>query len=111
MAQSSCFQVLSLCWAVIPGGSLLLAWQLNARRVLIVGGGNVAADRLRSVLPTGAKVTLTCPEAGLGEEAKYRVVQEGEQWGLDWRDREFQDSDVEEEVRIDKRYIWQKLNV
>lgn len=68
--------------------------------MLIVGGGNVAADRLRSVLPTDAKVTLVCPEDGMGEEVNYRVKDEGSKWGLEWRNRNFEDSDIENEVCI-----------
>jgi len=56
------------------GGSLLLAWQLKHRQVLIIGGGNIAADRIRSVLTADAIVTLICPNGGLGEEVKFRLA-------------------------------------
>ena len=79
-----------------------MAWQLKNRKVLIVGGGNVAADRLRSVLPADAKVTLVCPDEGMGDEVRYRVQEEGTKWGLEWRNREFEDSDIENEVSIIK---------
>lgn len=81
---------------IIKGGSLLLAFQLANRRVLIVGGGNVAADRLRSVLPTGAKVTLVTPEDGMGEEVRHRVDRK-EEYGMEVRLRGFVDEDITEE--------------
>lgn len=77
-----------------------MAFQLLNRRVLIVGGGNVAADRLRSVLPTGAKVTLVAPEDGMGEEVRYRVENK-EEYGLEVRLREFKDGDITEEVSLE----------
>lgn len=58
----------------------------------------MAADRLRSVLPTDAKVTLICPEDGIGEEVRFRVKEEGSKWGIEWRNRNFEDSDIEREV-------------
>jgi len=41
--------------------SLLVAWQLAQKTVLIVGGGQVAASRLQSVLQAGALVRLVAP--------------------------------------------------
>ncbi|KAF9515562.1 hypothetical protein BS47DRAFT_1341723 [Hydnum rufescens UP504] len=55
------------------GGSLLLAWQLRNKRVLIVGGGEVAAGRLRSVLEADAFVTLIAPSSNLHPEVRFRV--------------------------------------
>ena len=49
----------------IGGGSLLIAWQLKDKNVLIVGGGEVAAQRLESVLTADANITLLSPEKGL----------------------------------------------
>ena len=40
---------------------LMLAWRLDGRHVVLVGGGTVAADRLASLQPTGARVTLVAP--------------------------------------------------
>lgn len=48
-----------------PGASLLLAWQLKDRRVVIVGGGEVASHRLLAVLSADATVTLISPRPGL----------------------------------------------
>src|SRR5258708_4886249 len=55
------------------GGSLLLAWQLRGKRVLIVGGGEVASKRLAKVLETDAYVTLVAPSEGLHPEVRYRI--------------------------------------
>ena len=50
---------------ILSGGSLLLAWQLKDKRVLIIGGGHVASGRFESVLGADALVTIICPEEGL----------------------------------------------
>ncbi|CAG8470645.1 5562_t:CDS:2 [Ambispora gerdemannii] len=47
------------------GGSLILAWRSKEKNVLIVGGGNVAAGRIVSVLEADAKVIVVCPENGI----------------------------------------------
>ncbi|KAF7800266.1 hypothetical protein EIP86_011513 [Pleurotus ostreatoroseus] len=49
----------------LTGGSLLLAWQLKDKHVLIVGGGEVASGRIESVLVADAKITLISPRHGL----------------------------------------------
>jgi precorrin-2 dehydrogenase/sirohydrochlorin ferrochelatase len=49
----------------LGGGSLLLAWQLKGKHVLIVGGGDVASGRVESVLAADARVTLISPSNGL----------------------------------------------
>lgn len=59
-----------------PGGSLLVAWQLRDRHVLLVGGGDVAAGRLVHLKNADAKVTVLCPRAGLCDEMAYRVDEE-----------------------------------
>lgn len=51
--------------ASLSGGSLLLAWQLNGKTVLVVGGGDVASGRIESVLVADARITLIAPRAGL----------------------------------------------
>ncbi|KAL1947568.1 hypothetical protein VTO73DRAFT_13292 [Trametes versicolor] len=51
--------------ASLHGGSLLLAWQLKDKHVLIVGGGDVASGRIESVLVADARITLIAPRAGL----------------------------------------------
>ncbi|EGN96164.1 hypothetical protein SERLA73DRAFT_185763 [Serpula lacrymans var. lacrymans S7.3] len=49
----------------LGGGSLLLAWQLKDKHVLIVGGGDVASGRIESVLVADAFITIVCPSQGL----------------------------------------------
>jgi len=49
----------------LSGGSLLVAWQLKDKRVLVVGGGQVASGRIESVLIADASITLISPKAGL----------------------------------------------
>ncbi|GAA94057.1 uncharacterized protein L969DRAFT_45304 [Mixia osmundae IAM 14324] len=84
---------------IVTGGSQLLAWQLKDQPVLIVGGGQVAADRLRCVLAADAKVTLVSPASGLGEEVRYRLF--SEQWPhLTYIDRIFQDDDVKGQYMV-----------
>jgi len=55
------------------GGSLIVAWQLRNKRVLIVGGGEVAAGRLRNVLEADAFVTLIAPSSKLNPEVRFRI--------------------------------------
>jgi len=56
-----------------PDASLLLAWQLKNRHVLIVGGGAVAAGRLDAVLDASARVTLVSPRDGLDRITAHRI--------------------------------------
>ncbi|KAH8102911.1 siroheme synthase [Cristinia sonorae] len=51
--------------ATFSGGSVLLAWQLKDKTVLIVGGGDVASGRIESVLVADAFITLVAPSTGL----------------------------------------------
>ncbi|KAH8548783.1 tetrapyrrole methylase [Umbelopsis sp. PMI_123] len=76
-----------------PGGSLILAWQTKNRKVLIVGGGQVAAGRIVSVKEADAQVTLICPENGLCDEVKHRIHVDKV---AEWVDRCFQDSDLDQ---------------
>ncbi|KAL8711850.1 MAG: hypothetical protein Q9220_003794 [cf. Caloplaca sp. 1 TL-2023] len=78
--------------AVEGGGSLILAWQIKGKRVLVVGGGEVAAGRILNVLNADAKVTLVSPREGLNDEVAYRV-EEGQ---VDYLDRKFEPSDLDE---------------
>jgi len=55
------------------GGSLILAWQIKGKEVLVVGGGEVAAGRILNLLNADAKVTVVCPREGLNEEVAHRV--------------------------------------
>ncbi|KAL9117025.1 MAG: hypothetical protein Q9187_006444, partial [Circinaria calcarea] len=94
------------------GGSLILAWQIRNKRVLVVGGGEVshlrasappcnfigkltetqvAAGRILNVLNADAKVTVVSPRDGLNDEVAYRV----EMGQVDFVDRKFQPSDLD----------------
>lgn len=72
------------------GGSLVVAYQIANKNVLIVGGGNVAAQRIVSLKIADAVVTVVSPEAGLHEEVKYRI----ENKEVIWKNRVFEDSDL-----------------
>ena len=56
---------MTLDTSTLTGGSLILAWQLKDKHVLIVGGGEVASGRIESVLVADAKITLISPRNGL----------------------------------------------
>lgn len=57
----------------IGGGSLLIAWQLKDKRVLIVGGGVVASQRIESLLVTDALITIIAPAEGLQVRTKELI--------------------------------------
>lgn len=57
----------------LSGGSLLLAWQLKDKRVLIIGGGEVASTRIRSLLATDALITVIAPSTGLHPDSKFYI--------------------------------------
>ncbi|KAJ5559400.1 hypothetical protein N7513_001799 [Penicillium frequentans] len=44
------------------GGSLILAWQIREKHVLVVRGGEVAAGRILHALNADARVTVVCPK-------------------------------------------------
>jgi len=73
------------------GGSLILAWQIRNKRVLVVGGGEVAAGRILNVLNADAKVTVVSPREGLNPEVAYRI----EKGQVDYVDRKFEPSDLD----------------
>lgn len=94
--------------AVQGGGSLILAWQIKNKRVLVVGGGEVralasighsnrltplqvAAGRILNVLNADAKVTVVSPRDGLNDEVAYRV----DKSEVNFVDRKFEPSDLE----------------
>lgn len=60
--------------SVEPNGSLLLAWQVRARPVLVVGGGEVAAGRILGLLNASAHITIICPWAGCNAEVQHRIL-------------------------------------
>ncbi|KAJ6496982.1 siroheme synthase [Mycena vitilis] len=57
----------------VGGGSLLIAWQLKDKNVLIVGGGEVASQRIESVLTADALITLLAPAKGLHARTKELI--------------------------------------
>ncbi|KAF2472856.1 siroheme synthase [Lindgomyces ingoldianus] len=73
------------------GGSLILAWQVRNKKVLVIGGGDVAAGRIVNVLNADAKVTVVSPRSGLNDEVAYRI----EQNQVDYIDRKFEPSDLD----------------
>ncbi|KAK8080055.1 NAD(P)-binding domain protein [Apiospora hydei] len=56
------------------GGSLILAWQIKNKPVLVVGGGEVAAGRILNLLNADAIVTVICPAEGLNPEVRHRIA-------------------------------------
>jgi precorrin-2 dehydrogenase/sirohydrochlorin ferrochelatase len=81
----------------MPTPSLLLAWQLKGKRVLIVGGGDVASGRLESVLAAEAVVTLISPGRGLHSKTLYLLQQNPDR--ILYHDRDF--SDVQDLEGVD----------
>jgi len=73
------------------GGSLIIAWQIKNKKVLVIGGGEVAAGRILNVLNADAKVTVVSPRDRLNPEVAYRI-EKGE---VDYVDRKFQPSDLD----------------
>ncbi|CEP19073.1 hypothetical protein [Parasitella parasitica] len=73
------------------GGSLVVAYQIAGKKVLIVGGGNVAAQRIVSLKIADAQVVVISPEAGLHEEVKFRIDNKE----VEWIDRNFVDGDLQ----------------
>ncbi|EJF62448.1 siroheme synthase [Dichomitus squalens LYAD-421 SS1] len=57
----------------LSGGSLIVAWQLKDKNVLIVGGGDVASGRIESILVADAHITLIAPRAGLHPLTKHFI--------------------------------------
>ncbi|KAF4217006.1 hypothetical protein CNMCM8980_003974 [Aspergillus fumigatiaffinis] len=73
------------------GGSMIVAWQVKDKHVLVVGGGEVAAGRILHALNADAKVTVVCPRSGLNDEVAFRVS-EGQVTHVD---RTFEPEDLE----------------
>ncbi len=70
---------------------LPVSLRVNGARVLIVGGGAVAARKSRSLLECGAKLKVVAPE--LGEELQALNKQPSPRW--EYSQREFQKDDCE----------------
>eukprot|EP00128_Syssomonas_multiformis_P000655 Colp12_sorted_trinity150504_noHs@15907 len=82
--------------AVEGGASLILAWRLKGKNVLIVGGGKVAAGRVVNVLEADAIVTVVTPAEGLIEELQVRIKR-GE---VKWINRLFKTEDLDDKDMV-----------
>ncbi|KAA8898515.1 hypothetical protein FN846DRAFT_900072 [Sphaerosporella brunnea] len=58
---------------VQPGGSLIVAYQVRSKPVLVVGGGAVAAGRILNLLNADAHVHVVCPLSGCNAEVLHRI--------------------------------------
>ncbi|KAK5175512.1 Bifunctional dehydrogenase and ferrochelatase [Saxophila tyrrhenica] len=74
------------------GGSLILAWQVRNKKVLVIGGGEVAAGRILNLLNADAKVTVISPRDGLNDEVAYRIDQKQ----VEYFDKRFEPSDLDD---------------
>ncbi|KAF4615409.1 hypothetical protein D9613_002711 [Agrocybe pediades] len=72
----------------LGGGSLLIAWQLKDKNVLIVGGGEVASQRVESILTADAHITVLAPASGLHPRTKLFIELRGDR--VTHRDRQFE---------------------
>ncbi|KAI0317296.1 siroheme synthase [Amylostereum chailletii] len=72
--------------------SLLIAWQLNNKTVLIVGGGDVASGRIQHVLAAGAHIHLVSPSSGLHPLTKKYIASSSR---ITHRDALFHPSDLD----------------
>lgn len=72
------------------GGSMMVAWRLDGRRVLVIGGGAVAAGRVRAAREADARVRVVAPR--LSPELRHRWSA-GE---IDWRPDVFHDTDLDD---------------
>ncbi|KAL1883723.1 Bifunctional dehydrogenase and ferrochelatase [Paecilomyces lecythidis] len=77
------------------GGSLIIAWQVKEKNVLVVGGGErgiqVAAGRILHALNADARVTVVCPSSGLNDEVAFRIAEKQ----VSHIDRNFEPQDLD----------------
>ena len=73
--------------------SLLVAWQLKNKNVLVVGGGDVASSRIHHVLVAGANVTVISPSDGLHPLTLQHIETSDR---ITYHDRTFELSDLED---------------
>lgn len=59
-----------------PGGSLIIAFQIKNKPVLVVGGGDVAMGRVNALLSADALVTLVAPELTNNSLREYVKIQQ-----------------------------------
>lgn len=65
---------------IVKGASLLIAFRLEGRRVLLIGGGAVAASRLYFLLEAGAHITLISPTVCPEIQQRLRTNGDDIQW-------------------------------
>lgn len=75
--------------AETEGGVYPIFLRLAGRRVLIVGGGTVAARKVLSLHQSGARVCVVAPDAEADIQQLARDAQ------IEWRRRPFEDADVD----------------
>lgn len=66
-----------------------LALRLEGKVALVVGGGNVAAEKVPPLINAGAKITLVSPDL------HPRLQDAANNGRIDWHQRRFEDSDIE----------------
>lgn len=75
---------------VRPGASLIVAWRVQSKHILVIGGGEVGTGRVFCALESGARVTLVSPSAS--PELQYRAhAQE-----ITWIPRKFVETDLDD---------------
>ncbi|KAJ3024174.1 hypothetical protein HKX48_005577 [Thoreauomyces humboldtii] len=78
------------------GASLILAWNITGKDVLIVGGTNVASERVLYALEADARVTLVSPSNSITSALRSRISR-GE---LTWHAREFTVKDLKNKALV-----------
>ena len=63
--------------------------KLNGRLVVVVGGGEIAAGKIDTLLKTGAKIRLIAPEVHMSLASAIRTRK------VDWIPREFAGEDLQ----------------
>lgn len=81
---------------IVKGTSLMIAYRLNQRPVLLIGGGNVASGRLFFLLEAGAHVTLVAPRP-LDPSIQHRLDTHPDD--ITYHEREYQGR--EDEVKVE----------
>jgi len=75
---------------IVKGTSLMIAYRLDKRPVLLIGGGNVASGRLYFLLESGAHVTLVAPSP-LDPSIVHRLAEYPDD--VTWHDRVYSGRD------------------
>jgi len=55
-------------------GYYAVFWEMQDRPVLLVGGGNVADEKIHKLVDAGARVTIIAPEQQVADEARSRDI-------------------------------------